>query len=213
MELCSDSFTKCVVLSHSCWTCHMSEQLSTHYNCTTQNTLATTWKPPTKVARSKTLTSWSSFCKHCSHFPVQYQNILWKLVWVIQSEGYSQLKSFHMLEISADKSLHLNAEPSSFTDWPKSCGKPTIPPDVNTRIVNGEPAKAHSWPWQVSMQVQLSLHLISHLTLKRFQLSYITGKIMFVILSYQRYNSVYPKLMICEMNNDITRVSMPEVSY
>ncbi|XP_062851362.1 cubilin [Trichomycterus rosablanca] len=38
-------------------------------------------------------------------------------------------------------------------DWPKTCGKPTIPPMVNTRIVNGEPAKAHSWPWQVSMQV------------------------------------------------------------
>uniref|UniRef100_A0A671SGF7 Peptidase S1 domain-containing protein n=1 Tax=Sinocyclocheilus anshuiensis TaxID=1608454 RepID=A0A671SGF7_9TELE len=31
-----------------------------------------------------------------------------------------------------------------------SCRKPTIPPDVNTRIVNGEPAKAHSWPWQPS---------------------------------------------------------------
>ncbi|XP_073670702.1 ovochymase-2 [Paramisgurnus dabryanus] len=38
-------------------------------------------------------------------------------------------------------------------DWPESCGKPAIPPAVNTRIVNGEPAKAHSWPWQVSMQV------------------------------------------------------------
>ncbi|XP_036373333.1 tolloid-like protein 1 [Megalops cyprinoides] len=38
-------------------------------------------------------------------------------------------------------------------DWPTVCGKPAIPPLVNSRIVNGEPAKAHSWPWQVSMQV------------------------------------------------------------
>ncbi|KAK6494151.1 ovochymase-2 isoform X1 [Huso huso] len=38
-------------------------------------------------------------------------------------------------------------------DWPTNCGKPTIPPQINTRIVNGEPAKPNSWPWQVSMQV------------------------------------------------------------
>ncbi|KAM9792333.1 cubilin [Neosynchiropus ocellatus] len=38
-------------------------------------------------------------------------------------------------------------------DWPTTCGKPAIPPAVMTRIVNGEPAKPHSWPWQVSMQV------------------------------------------------------------
>ncbi|KAI4884471.1 hypothetical protein NFI96_001277, partial [Prochilodus magdalenae] len=38
-------------------------------------------------------------------------------------------------------------------EWPETCGRPAIPPMVNTRIVNGEPAKAHSWPWQVSMQV------------------------------------------------------------
>ncbi|XP_071378637.1 cubilin [Centroberyx affinis] len=38
-------------------------------------------------------------------------------------------------------------------DWPSTCGKPAIPPTVTTRIVNGEPATPHSWPWQVSMQV------------------------------------------------------------
>ncbi|TMS22780.1 Ovochymase-2 [Larimichthys crocea] len=38
-------------------------------------------------------------------------------------------------------------------DWPSACGKPAIPPVVVSRIVNGEPAKPHSWPWQVSMQV------------------------------------------------------------
>ncbi|XP_042171195.1 LOW QUALITY PROTEIN: ovochymase-2-like [Oncorhynchus tshawytscha] len=37
--------------------------------------------------------------------------------------------------------------------WPTTCGKPTIPPTIHTRIVNGEPANPHSWPWQVSMQV------------------------------------------------------------
>uniref|UniRef100_A0A3B4ZMZ4 Zgc:154142 n=1 Tax=Stegastes partitus TaxID=144197 RepID=A0A3B4ZMZ4_9TELE len=38
-------------------------------------------------------------------------------------------------------------------DWPSTCGKPAIPPSVVSRIVNGEPAVPHSWPWQVSMQV------------------------------------------------------------
>ncbi|KAJ0033684.1 hypothetical protein NQD34_000791, partial [Periophthalmus magnuspinnatus] len=38
-------------------------------------------------------------------------------------------------------------------DWSSTCGKPAIPPSITTRIVNGEPAKPHSWPWQVSMQV------------------------------------------------------------
>ncbi|KAG8593209.1 hypothetical protein GDO81_000765 [Engystomops pustulosus] len=38
-------------------------------------------------------------------------------------------------------------------EWPKKCGLPTFPPQINTRIVNGEPAVPHTWPWQVSMQV------------------------------------------------------------
>uniref|UniRef100_A0A8C2WK52 Zgc:154142 n=1 Tax=Cyclopterus lumpus TaxID=8103 RepID=A0A8C2WK52_CYCLU len=33
-----------------------------------------------------------------------------------------------------------------------TCGKPAIPPVVVSRIVNGEAATPHSWPWQVSMQ-------------------------------------------------------------
>ncbi|CAF96273.1 unnamed protein product, partial [Tetraodon nigroviridis] len=34
------------------------------------------------------------------------------------------------------------------------CGKPAIPPSIMSRIVNGEQARPHSWPWQVSMQVR-----------------------------------------------------------
>lgn len=45
----------------------------------------------------------------------------------------------------------------AFPDWPGSCGKPVIPPAVVSRIVNGEPATPHSWPWQVSMQVRISM--------------------------------------------------------
>ncbi|XP_019899333.2 ovochymase-2 isoform X2 [Esox lucius] len=49
------------------------------------------------------------------------------------------------------------AQPNPWDDieveWPATCGKPAVPPVLHTRIVNGEPAKPHSWPWQVSMQV------------------------------------------------------------
>ncbi|XP_075705835.1 ovochymase-2-like [Rhinoderma darwinii] len=38
-------------------------------------------------------------------------------------------------------------------EWPNKCGQPTFPPQINSRIVNGEPAIPHTWPWQVSMQV------------------------------------------------------------
>ena len=32
------------------------------------------------------------------------------------------------------------------------CGKPAIAPAVQQRIVGGEEAISHSWPWQVSLQ-------------------------------------------------------------
>jgi len=37
------------------------------------------------------------------------------------------------------------------------CGVPAIPPVITgyARIVNGEEARTHSWPWQVSLQVKL----------------------------------------------------------
>lgn len=39
------------------------------------------------------------------------------------------------------------------------CGIPAIAPKVtgHARIVNGEEAVPHSWPWQVSLQVSLLL--------------------------------------------------------
>uniref|UniRef100_A0A3Q0SD46 Peptidase S1 domain-containing protein n=1 Tax=Amphilophus citrinellus TaxID=61819 RepID=A0A3Q0SD46_AMPCI len=37
--------------------------------------------------------------------------------------------------------------------WPENCGKPAVKPNTATaRVVNGEEAIPHSWPWQVSMQ-------------------------------------------------------------
>lgn len=41
-----------------------------------------------------------------------------------------------------------------YPEWPEKCGKPAVKPNTATlRVVNGEEAIPHSWPWQVSMQV------------------------------------------------------------
>ena len=41
------------------------------------------------------------------------------------------------------------------------CGVPAIPPVITgyARIVNGEEAVPHSWPWQVSLQVRRQTHV------------------------------------------------------
>ncbi|XP_010608924.1 chymotrypsin-C [Fukomys damarensis] len=33
-----------------------------------------------------------------------------------------------------------------------SCGVPSFPPNVSARVVGGDNAVAHSWPWQISLQ-------------------------------------------------------------
>lgn len=48
------------------------------------------------------------------------------------------------------------APPSSllFPDWPKDCGMAHFKPNMAERIVSGNEARPHSWPWQVSLQVR-----------------------------------------------------------
>ncbi|KAF7655501.1 hypothetical protein LDENG_00055110 [Lucifuga dentata] len=94
-----------------------------------------------------------------------------KLPPTIQSKGNRLVIRFHSDLLTEAKgfraywttntSLPAPTEPPSqpnpwdniTIDWPKVCGKPNIPPIIMSRIVNGEAARPHSWPWQVSMQV------------------------------------------------------------
>ncbi|KAM4715609.1 elastase-1 [Anableps anableps] len=39
-------------------------------------------------------------------------------------------------------------------DWPQDCGMPHFKPNMIERIVSGNEARPHSWPWQVSLQVR-----------------------------------------------------------
>lgn len=47
---------------------------------------------------------------------------------------------------------------SLLLDWPKDCGMAYFKPNMAERIVSGNEARPHSWPWQVSLQVNLSLN-------------------------------------------------------
>ena len=42
---------------------------------------------------------------------------------------------------------------SVLLDWPNDCGMSHFKPNMAERIVSGNEAKPHSWPWQVSLQV------------------------------------------------------------
>lgn len=42
-------------------------------------------------------------------------------------------------------------------DWPTDCGTAHFKPNMAERIVSGNEARPHSWPWQVSLQVNVSV--------------------------------------------------------
>lgn len=42
-------------------------------------------------------------------------------------------------------------------DWPTDCGMAHFKPNMAERIVSGNEARPHSWPWQVSLQVNPSV--------------------------------------------------------
>ncbi|XP_029008026.1 ovochymase-2 [Betta splendens] len=83
-----------------------------------------------------------------------------KLMIRFHSDLFSEAKGFRAFW-STDSSVPVPTEPptppnpwdSIPIDWPSPCGRPQVPPNIVSRIVNGEPARPHSWPWQVSMQV------------------------------------------------------------
>jgi len=55
-----------------------------------------------------------------------------------------------------------------FFFYSQGCGVPAIPPVITgyARIVNGEEAVRHSWPWQVSLQVQADIILTDDIWIK-----------------------------------------------
>ncbi|XP_042340385.1 ovochymase-1-like, partial [Plectropomus leopardus] len=83
-----------------------------------------------------------------------------RLVIRFHSDLFTEAKGFRAYW-TTDPSLPAPTEPPAppnpwdniTIDWPNDCGKPAIHPVVVSRIVNGEEARPHSWPWQVSMQV------------------------------------------------------------
>ena len=59
-----------------------------------------------------------------------------------------------------DGSDEADCSPNTSVLPPRSCGQPAISPDwpLLGRVINGEEAVAHSWPWQVSIQGQDNSH-------------------------------------------------------
>uniref|UniRef100_A0A7M4EWH2 Peptidase S1 domain-containing protein n=1 Tax=Crocodylus porosus TaxID=8502 RepID=A0A7M4EWH2_CROPO len=47
--------------------------------------------------------------------------------------------------------------PLCILDWPANCGVGYFQPNMVGRIISGNEARPHSWPWQVSLQVQMTI--------------------------------------------------------
>ncbi|XP_055032356.2 elastase-1 [Misgurnus anguillicaudatus] len=58
----------------------------------------------------------------------------------------ASIHAFNPNRLQRHKVLHL--------DWPKDCGLAHFKPNTAERIVSGNEARPHSWPWQVSLQVR-----------------------------------------------------------
>ncbi|KAL1023769.1 hypothetical protein UPYG_G00045870 [Umbra pygmaea] len=83
-----------------------------------------------------------------------------KLVVRFHSDFFMEAKGFRAYWITdavltppTEPPVQANPWDGITVEWPSSCGRPAVPPVLHARIVNGEPARPHSWPWQVSMQV------------------------------------------------------------
>ena len=66
----------------------------------------------------------------------------------IASEFTSNQSKVHEKTSGYNVKLSMTAGPK-----PGECGVPAIMPSVDTRIVGGETAEPHSWPWQISLNV------------------------------------------------------------
>lgn len=67
------------------------------------------------------------------------------------------VKAFFFLSVYWDF-IYFLCGVSLLLDWPKDCGMAHFKPNMAERIVSGNEARPHSWPWQVSLQVNLSLN-------------------------------------------------------
>ncbi|KAK2918846.1 hypothetical protein Q8A73_003217 [Channa argus] len=81
-----------------------------------------------------------------------------KLPTTIRTKGNRLVIRFHTDLFSEAKGFRAywttNNLPAPTEPPVHLCGRPAIPPHVMSGIVNGDPARPHSWLWQVSMQYE-----------------------------------------------------------
>lgn len=107
---------------------------------------------------TNTIVKHGPFCG--TKMPASVQTKGNRLVMRFHSDLFTEAKGFRAFW-TTNPSMPAPTEPPTppnpwddiVIEWPSTCGRPAVPPSITARIVNGEPAKPHSWPWQVSMQV------------------------------------------------------------